>query len=92
MVGYIFADLLKLHEPYLNGAGLSRAAHGVDEEKLLQAAAEALYERLGSSKGMVWCMDVIQKSFVRHMAPGRHMGCPELPTVRQPSNPLNCFT
>ena len=63
----------------------------MDEEKLLQAAAEALYEHLGSSKGMVWCMDVIQKSFVQHMAPGRHMGCPELPTVRQLPNPLDCF-
>ena len=64
-------------------AGTSRKAHGLDEKKLLQAAAEALHERVGSSKGMVWCLDVVQKSFMR-----RHVAirCPELPTVRQRSN------
>ena len=42
-----------------------------DVEKLLLAAAEALHERVGTSKGMVWCMDVIQKSFMRRrMTPG----------------------
>ena len=64
----------------------------MDEEKLLQAAAEALYERLGISKGLVWCMNVIQKSFVQHTAPGRHTECPELPTVRQLSTLLDFFT
>ena len=34
-----------------NDAGLSRKAHGVDVEKLLLAAAEALHERVGTSKG-----------------------------------------
>lgn len=63
-------------------SGPSRKAHGVDEEKLLQAAAEALHERAGSSKGMDWCMGVIQKSFLQRKR------CPELPTVRQPSNLL----
>ena len=52
----------------------------MDEEKLLQAAAEALLERVGSAKGMVWCMDVIQKSFMQRKR------YPELPTVRQPSS------
>ena len=73
-------------------AGIARKAQALNEEKLLQAAAEALHERLGSSKGMVWCMDVIQKSNVQHLAPGRHTKCPELPTVRQLSNLLNFFT
>ena len=74
-------------------AGISRKAHGVDEEKLLQAAAGALHKRVGSSKGMAWCMDVIQKSFMwRHVAPGRRIRCPELPTVRQRFNPLICIT
>ena len=71
-------------------AGTSRKAHGLDEKKkLLQAAAEALHERVGSSKGMVWCLNVIQKSLMRrHVA----MRCPELPTVRQRSNLPNCIT
>ena len=65
----------------------------MDEEKLLQAAAEALHERVGSLKGMVWCMDVIQKSFMRrHMAPGWRIERSELPTVRQRFSPLKCFT
>ena len=63
-------------------AGTSRKGHGVDEERLLQAAAEALHERVGSSKGMGWCMDVVQKSFMQRKR------CPELPTVRQPSRLL----
>ena len=46
-------------------AGTSRTAHGVVEEKLLQAAAEYLYERMGSSKGMDWCINILQKSFMR---------------------------
>ena len=74
-------------------AGISRKAHGVDEEKLLQAAAEALHRLVGSSKGMVWCMDVIQKSFMwRHVGPGRRIRCPELPTVRQSFKLQNCFS
>ena len=55
-------------------AGISRKANGVDEEKLLQAAAEALHRRVGSSKGMVWCMDIIQKSFMwQYVGPGRRI-------------------
>ena len=65
-------------------AGTSRKTHGVDEEKLLHAAAEALHERMGSSKGMGWCMDVIQKSFMQRKK------CPELPTVRLSTK--FCFT
>ena len=76
-----------------NDAGLSRKAHGVEVEKLLLAAAEALHERVGTSKGMVWCMDVIQKSFMRRrMTPGWRIKRPELLTVRQRFNPLKCFS
>ena len=64
-------------------AGIARRAHGVDEEKLLQAAAEALYKCVGSSRGMVWCTAVIQKYFKgRHVAPGRRSKRLELLTVR----------